>query len=270
NHHRFNPNISSTFVPTNDSLSITYGTGSMTGILGYDTVTVGGLVVKNQIFGLATDEPGTIFYYSPFDGIMGLAFPSISSSNATPVFDNMMAQDLVKKDLFSVYLSRHGMGGSFVLFGDTDPLYTMNGITWVSLSAETYWQITMDSFSVGQNTVGCSNSCQAILDTGTSLLVVPNNVLSKIQKALGANSNGQISCLRAFTLPNIVFHINGTSFPVPPSSYVIWRGLSCSLAFEGMDIPTEEGELWILGDVFLRNYYSIYDRGNDRVGLSRV
>lgn len=58
------------------------------------------------MFGLAETEPGAFFYYTPFDGILGLAFPSIASSGATPVFDNMMMQNLVAKDLFSVYLSK--------------------------------------------------------------------------------------------------------------------------------------------------------------------
>lgn len=40
NHNRFNPAESSTFLSTNDTLFIAYGTGSMTGILGYDTVNV--------------------------------------------------------------------------------------------------------------------------------------------------------------------------------------------------------------------------------------
>lgn len=44
----------------------------------------------------------------------------------------------------------------------------------------------------------------------------------------------------------------------------------CSLGLQGMDTPTEEGELWILGDVFIREYYVIFDRANDRVGLSRL
>ncbi|KFP62570.1 Pepsin A, partial [Cariama cristata] len=144
NHNRFNPSDSSTFVSTNDSVEITYGTGSMTGILGYDTVSVAGLDVTNQIFGLSETEPGDFFYYTPFDGILGLAFPSISSSGATPVFDNMMSEGLVAKDLFSVYLSKNEQSGSFVLFGAIDPLYSANGITWIPLSAETYWQITMD------------------------------------------------------------------------------------------------------------------------------
>ncbi|NXJ39309.1 PEPA protein, partial [Ciconia maguari] len=106
NHNRFNPADSSTFIGTNDTLEITYGTGSMTGVLGYDIVTVADINVIDQIFGLSETEPGDFFYYTPFDGILGLAFPSISSAGATPVFDNMMMEHLVARDLFSVYLSK--------------------------------------------------------------------------------------------------------------------------------------------------------------------
>ncbi|NXN17018.1 PEPA protein, partial [Indicator maculatus] len=268
NHHRFNPAASSTFVGTNDSVSITYGTGSMTGVLGYDTVIVADIKVLNQIFGLTETEPGDFFYYSPFDGILGLAFPSIASSGATPVFDNMMAEHLVARDLFSVYLSSNGASGSFVLFGAIDYSYTTNGISWIPLSAETYWQITMDGVYIGGQPVACFQGCQAIVDTGTSLLVVPNNVLSTIFYSFGANSNGQISCSAVSSLPNLVYYINNEAFQVPPSAYVIESDGYCTLAFEGMDVPTEAGELWILGDVFIRQYYTIFDRANNRVGLS--
>ncbi|NWS62347.1 PEPA protein, partial [Chunga burmeisteri] len=269
NHNRFNPSDSSTFVSTNDSVEITYGTGSMTGILGYDTVSVAGLDVTNQIFGLSETEPGDFFYYTPFDGILGLAFPSISSSGATPVFDNMMSEGLVAKDLFSVYLSKNEQSGSFVLFGAIDPLYSANGITWIPLSAETYWQITMDRYvSVGGQSVACFSSCQAIVDTGTSLLAVPNSALNNILSALGANSNGEISCSAASTLPDVVFNINGNAFPVPASAYVIEDGGYCTLGFEGMNVPTEAGEIWILGDVFIREYYVVFNRANNMVGLS--
>ncbi|KAM6204268.1 pepsin A-like [Sarcoramphus papa] len=270
NHNRFNPAHSSTFVSTNESVSIAYGTGSMTGILGYDTVTVAGIKVLNQIFGLAETEPGDFFYYSPFDGILGLAFPSIASSGATPVFDNMMTEGLVAKDLFSVYLSKDGQSGSFVLFGAIDYSYTTEGISWIPLSAETYWQITMDRVSIGGDSVACSFGCQAIVDTGTSLLAVPNGALSSILSALGANSNGEINCQAVDTLPSVVFHINGKAFPVPPSAYVIESDGYCVLGFQGMNVPTESGELWILGDVFIREYYVIFDRANNMVGLSRL
>ncbi|NWI66205.1 PEPA protein, partial [Todus mexicanus] len=267
-HHRFNPNQSSTFIATNDSFSIGYGTGNLTGVLGYDTVAISGITIKNQIFGLSVTEPGDFFYYTPFDGILGLAYPSISSDGATPVFDNMMMQHLVSRNLFSVYLSRREQIGSFILFGGIDPLFTLRGITWINLSAETYWQVTMDRVTVNSRTIACANGCQAILDTGTSRLVVPNSVLGTIQEAVGADSNGQVNCFTIAFMPSIVFYMAGKAFPLRPSDYVIMSHEYCSLGFEGMDVPTEEGELWILGDVFLRAYYSIYDRGNNRVGLS--
>ncbi|XP_027595442.1 pepsin A-like [Pipra filicauda] len=270
NHNRFNPADSSTFLSTNDTLFIAYGTGSMSGVLGYDTVNVAGINVRNQIFGLAETEPGDFFYYTPFDGILGLAFPSIASSGATPVFDNMMMERLVDQDLFSVYLSRDGQAGSFVLFGAIDPFYTAKGISWIPLSAETYWQITMDSVSINGAAAACSSGCQAIVDTGTSLLAMPVRAFRIVMSALGARSNGEISCKAARKLPDLVFHIHGQAFPVPARAYVIQSDGVCSLGFQGMDAPTEEGELWILGDVFIREYYVVFDRANNKVGLSRL
>ncbi|KFP82910.1 Pepsin A, partial [Acanthisitta chloris] len=268
NHKRFNPEDSSTFLSTNDTLFIAYGTGSMTGVLGYDTVNVAGISISDQIFGLAETEPGDFFYYAPFDGILGLAFPSIASSGATPVFDNMMMENLVDRDIFSVYLSRDGQPGSFVLFGAIDPYYTTKGITWIPLSAETYWQITMDSVSVHGKQVACSSGCQAIVDTGTTLLTMPVRALRILLVSLGASFNGEISCQAVSKLPDVIFHINGKAFPVPPRAYVLRSEGSCSVGFEGMDAPTEEGELWILGDVFIREYYVIFNRADNKVGLS--
>ncbi|NXI21432.1 PEPA protein, partial [Sterrhoptilus dennistouni] len=270
NHNRFNPGESSTFLSTNDTLFIAYGTGSMTGVLGYDTVNVAGINVHNQIFGLAETEPGDFFYYTPFDGILGLAFPSIASSGATPVFDNMMMENLVDRNLFSVYLSRNSQGGSFVLFGAIDPYYTTRGISWIPLSAETYWQISMESVSINGTPVACSSGCQAIVDTGTTLLAVPIRAFRILMRHLGASSSGEISCEAVSNLPDLIFHIHGREFPVPPRAYVLRSNGYCSLGLQGMDTPTEEGELWILGDVFIREYYIIFDRANNKVGLSRL
>ncbi|XP_005989295.1 pepsin A-like [Latimeria chalumnae] len=270
NHPVFNPQKSSTFRFTRQSVQIQYGTGSMTGFLGYDTVRIGSIVDTNQIFGLSKTEPGSFFYYSPFEGILGLAYPSISASRATPVFDNMMQEGLVSQDLFSFYLSKNGQAGSVVTFGGYDSSYYNGQIYWIPLSQETYWQITMDSITINGQVVACNGGCQAIVDTGTSLLTGPYNDISNIQRSIGATSNSygqnEINCNNINNMPTVYFEINGIQFPLPPSAYVRRNQYSCSSGFSGMamnGVPQ-----WILGDVFIREYYSIFDRANNRVGLA--
>uniref|UniRef100_A0A452HSL2 pepsin A n=1 Tax=Gopherus agassizii TaxID=38772 RepID=A0A452HSL2_9SAUR len=271
NHNRFNPSDSSTYEATNESLSIEYGSGSMTGILAYDTVRVGGIVDTKQMFGLSETEPGTAFEYSEFDGILGLAFPSISASGATPVFDNMMNEGLVSQDLFSVYLSSDEQSGSFVMFGGIDSSYYSGSLNWIPLSAETYWEITMDSITINGETIACSGGCQAIIDTGTSLLAGPSTGISNIESYIGASDGTvRISCSAISSLPNIVFTINDIEFPVPPSAYILDYSGSCSSGLESIDLPTSSGELWILGDVFISQYYVVFDRANNKVALASV
>ncbi|XP_070592023.1 pepsin A-like [Erythrolamprus reginae] len=272
NHHKFNPQQSSTFQSTSQSVSITYGTGSMTGFLGYDTVQVGGIQVSNQIFGLSQSEPGSFLYYAPFDGILGLAYPRLSASGATPVFDNMMSEGLVSQDLFSVFLSADEQSGSFVMFGGVDSSYYTGSLNWVPLSAELYWQITVDSISFNGQEIACSGGCQAIVDTGTSLLAGPPSGISSIQNSIGGSqdSNGQyiVNCNAINQLPDIIFTINGIQYPVPASAYIRQFQGYCESGFQ--DMPFQGSQLWILGDIFIRQYFCVFDRANNQIGMAPV
>ncbi|XP_069483833.1 pepsin A-like [Ambystoma mexicanum] len=272
NHQRFNPQQSSTFQSTSQSVSIQYGTGSMTGFLGYDTVQVAGIEDTNQIFGLSETEPGTFLYSSPFDGILGLAYPNIASSGATPVFDNMINQGLVPQEVFSVYLSSDDQSGSVVIFGGVDSSYYTGSLNWVPLSAEGYWQITVESISMNGQVIACSQSCQAIVDTGTSRLTGPPTPIADIQYYIGASqdSNGDyiVNCNSISNMANIVFTINGMDYTLTPSAYVSQVRGYCISDFEAMNLPSNSGDLWILGDVFIREFFVVFDRGNNQVGLA--
>ncbi|KAF7653464.1 hypothetical protein LDENG_00082440 [Lucifuga dentata] len=267
-HDKFNPGTSSTYRHNGSPLNIRYGTGSMTGFLGYDTVTVGGLAVRNQIFGMSVTE-APFMQYMRADGILGLAYPRLSASGATPVFDNMMREDLVSQDVFSVYLSSNSQTGSVVTFGGVDPNHYYGSITWIPLSNELYWQITVDSITVNGQVVACAGGCQAIVDTGTSLIIGPQNDVAGINRGVGASSqNGDyvVNCNNISQMPELTFNIRGQAFTLPASAYVRQsRYYGCRTGFSnGGD------SLWILGDVFIRQYYSIFNRAQNMVGLAKA
>lgn len=62
--------------------------------------------VPNQEFGLSETEPGTNFVYAQFDGIMGLAYPGLSSGGATTALQGMLGEGALSQPLFGVYLGR--------------------------------------------------------------------------------------------------------------------------------------------------------------------
>nr|XP_003220239.1 PREDICTED: embryonic pepsinogen [Anolis carolinensis] len=269
NHPRFDPSQSSTFENTQQTMSIQYGTGSMQGILGYDTLTVTGITVPKQEFALSSSEPGVFFTYVPFDGILGLGYPSIAVSDVTPVFDNMMNEGLVQENLFSVYLGRGGTG-SIITFGGIDESYYTGSINWIPVTEQGYWQIELDSILVNGEAIACSDGCQAIVDTGTSLVAGPPSDISNLQNAIGATPGqyGQydINCGNLGNMPDVVFVINGIQFPLTPTAYTLEESQEeCHSGFQNMS-----GYLWILGDVFIREYYSIFDRANNQVGLAKA
>uniref|UniRef100_A0A3Q0R5G7 pepsin A n=1 Tax=Amphilophus citrinellus TaxID=61819 RepID=A0A3Q0R5G7_AMPCI len=273
NHRRFNPAQSSTFKWGDQTLSIQYGTGSMTGYLGSDTVMVGGISVANQVFGLSETE-ASFMAYMQADGILGLAFQSIASDNVVPVFNNMINQGLVSEPLFSVYLSGDGAQGSEVVFGGTDPSHYTGSIAWIPLSSATYWQINMDSVTVNGQTVACSGGCQAIIDTGTSVIVGPTSDINNLNSWVGLEnckipintfSSAIVNCQNIQSMPDVTFTLNGNAFTVPASAYVSQSSSGCLTGF-GQGGSTQ---LWILGDVFIREYYAIFNAQSQYIGLAK-
>jgi len=212
-----------------------------------------------------------------FDGILGMAFPSIAVDGVTPVFQNMITQGLVPEPVFSFYIDRnasHTSGGELLLGGSDPAMYTGN-FTYVDVDRPAYWQFRMQAVSMGSQQF-CKGGCEAIADTGTSLLALPHEEARAINHLIGAKpvpgGEWTVDCSRLASMPNVTFSIGGRDFVLRAEDYVLevssWGSKTCVSGFMGLDIPPPMGPIWILGDVFLGRFYTEFDVGNSRIGFA--
>ncbi|XP_068097455.1 cathepsin D-like isoform X2 [Hyperolius riggenbachi] len=279
-HRKYNSGASASYRRNDTSFSIQYGTGSLEGFLSQDTVTIVDLHILNQTFAEAVEQPGFVFVAAHFDGILGLGYPSISVDGVLPLFDNMMKQNLLEKNVFSFYLNRNPAApiGGELLFGGTDPKYFEGDFHYLNVSRMAYWQIKADEVRVGSQLSLCKGGCQAIVDTGTSLITGPSTEISALHRAMGAfpilGGEYMVNCSTIPSLPTVSFILGGLQYNLTGEQYVLkiskmGRTL-CLSGFMGLDIPPPAGPLWIIGDVFIGQYYTVFDRDTNRVGFAKA
>lgn len=273
-HTKYDSSSSSTYKKNGTDFAIQYGSGSLSGFVSNDVMTIGDVKIKGQDFAEATEEPGLAFAFGRFDGILGLGYDTISVNKMVPPFYNMVNQGLLDEPVFSFYLSdtTNGDGDeSVATFGGADKSHYTGDITYIPLRRKAYWEVDLDSITFGKDTAPMEMG--AILDTGTSLIALPSDIAELLNSQIGAKKgyNGQytIECDKRSSLPDMTWNLAGYNFSITPFDYILEVQGSCISSFMGLDIPAPAGPLVILGDAFLRKWYSIYDLGKDRVGLAK-
>lgn len=202
----FDGSSSSSFSNLSESFSISYGSGSASGYLVSDTVQMAGFEVTSQTFGMhatvsyanyATDigvgvcdtvESGLID--SPVSGLLGLAWKGLSSSGATPFWEQLYESNVLDSPVMGFYLSRYlnvsqasslESGGTFTLGALNTSLYT-GDVDYQDLSQDDlYWTLSIANTTVNDNTISISSGdTGAVIDTGTTLIGGPSTEVANI------------------------------------------------------------------------------------------
>mmetsp|Transcript_5169 Transcript_5169/g.5133 ORF Transcript_5169/g.5133 Transcript_5169/m.5133 type:complete len:297 (-) Transcript_5169:40-930(-) len=216
------------------------------------------------------------------DGILGMGFDGLSDYRP-PLIQNMKESDIIENAIFSVFLSDNGYGKSntnlqsMVIIGgyDLDKYAKEKEITYLPVIAYPgYWTVRLSRILINSTPIVLASS-QAIVDTGTSFLIGPttevNQIYSWLQRSFGcslSNSNLICDCGNSHSLsdyPDIGFVFSDNiKFILSPHHYFMKSGRKCLLLIATMG----DSYMWVLGDVFLRKYYTIYDMDNKRVGFA--
>ncbi|KYQ57862.1 Lysosomal aspartic protease, partial [Trachymyrmex zeteki] len=274
---------SSTYIPNNTFFNFVYNKEKtniiriMSGFLSTDVINIVGINVSNQTFGEILVIEVIEFDNVKFDGILGMGFSTVPSEMSS-IFTTMIKQGLLSRPVFSFYLNRNPELNNELILGNSDETLYEGNLTYVDIIHETFWKFSIDQIKIG-DTILCMNRSQAMIDTLTLKLIGPSPDIANINRQIGANdTEGEmiVDCDKISNLPKIYFFLDDKPFGFSGEDYIIKleqiNKTKCISAFKSADTcisanKTKEPD-WILGNVFLRRYYTEFDIENNRIGFA--
>ncbi|KAD6454173.1 hypothetical protein E3N88_08879 [Mikania micrantha] len=107
--------------------------------------------------------------------------------------------------------------------------------------------------------------------TETDIINYVNELCDRLPSPMGESA---VECGSLSSMPNIAFSIGGKSFELTPEQYILKIGegevAQCISGFTALDVAPPRGPLWILGDVFMGQYHTVFDYGQLRVGFAEA
>jgi len=213
----------------------------------------------------ATDETDDPFSSFKFDGVLGLALPEMSQGPEFNFMTRLMGNKALKKPMFSVFLSDSDSEDSEITFGDIKGQHMVSDMFWMPVSRDSgYWQVQINDITINNKKQSLCSDCQVAVDTGTSQLAGPTDVINDLSSRL----NVKKECSNYTQLPALGFVMGDHIMNMKPQDYVDKGPDGCDVSLMPLDVPPPNGPLFIFGDPFLRKYYTSYDRENNRVGFA--
>lgn len=243
-------------------INVEYGSGSMNGHAGKDVIRLanGQIEIEDQGIVDATTLSRD-FIGSPFQGIFGLGLAGISSSKHDPPFQTMINQNLVEQPLFAIY-SQHNAGE--IDFGGIDHSRYEGDLQYADNVDDGYWMISIDSASFqGQ----IFDERKAIVDSGSTLIIMSDTDAAVYHQEIpGASSNGDgtysFPCRNVKDLKPLFIDAGSAKLSIPAEKLFLTPMSSATTnCLSGVSGQASSGSndenTWILGDIFLRNFYTV-------------
>lgn len=271
-HNTFGDQNSATLKINTDPWKVGYGSGTVSGVLANDTVSFAGFDL-DMTFGLALNATDDFCLFQ-MDGILGLA-RSGDSEIGTPTFMDMVADSkMLKSNIIGISLSRtsDGANDGEMTFGDVDRTKYLGDITYTGAAANlNRWQIPVDDAGVDGKACNFTGK-SAIIDTGTSYILIPPSDAATLHALIpGSSPKGENFIVPCDSTAKVQFTFSGVTYDVSPKDYIGGpadsSGKTCVSTIIGHQVFGPDD--WLVGDVFLKNVYSVFDFDNNQVGFAK-
>merc|ERR1719230_644873 len=132
---------------------------------------------------------------------------------------------------------------SEVTFGGYRPEQMASDIVWAPVKRESWWQIAVDDITFNNRPKNlCDGECQVAVDTGTSMLAGPSDLVDKLTELVGAKSD----CSNFDSLPKLGFQIGDRILNLKPDDYMDKSDSGeCDFSLMALDVPPPKGPLFI-------------------------
>lgn len=253
-------------------LDIMFGTGEIRGPLHVDTYHVGPMQVDHQPFGMIREMSGEVFASFPFEGILGLAFPSLSFAHIEPFFERVIKNKLLRQNEFAFYLNVDSNRPSALLWGGVDKDLYEGDIVMFPVVKPHYWALELVDFRIGNRSLLGKKPTYLIVDTGTTYFTAPESIYGAIMDSF---PEAPCSHVEKTYLPLTYVLRSGPSstwdLKVSQETYMVGDDAdNCMPAFMRLDIKKEFGPAMILGEVFMRHFFTVFSRGSGDLNEAKV
>ncbi|PHH74895.1 hypothetical protein CDD82_4728 [Ophiocordyceps australis] len=267
-HDTFGPADSDTLETLPKDFAVSYGSGTVRGKMATDTISLAGVNFK-YTFGLAS-KTSQEFTGFAFDGILGMSMNKGTNDN---FFNKLSQAGNLDKNIFCVTLNRasDGVNNGEIRFGSTDPKKFTGDISYTPVeSSDGDWSIRLDDVAYDGKKAQVGGVLSYI-DTGTSFIFGPPEMVKKLHSVIpGAeSSNDQTYHVPCDSKKSLTFTFSGVDYQVPAKDWISPKNVAgkCTSNIYGHEVAKGA---WLLGDTFLKNVYTVFDRDQKRVGFANL